>query len=114
MANIQKSTTLYAHPFSKAYWRDAAAEMKDTKMLVITALMIALRIALKPFAIYIGPQMAIQTATLATALGAMVFGPVVAAVSALVSDVLGVLISGDVYFPPFALTEIAGSMIFAP
>jgi len=27
--------------------------------------------------------------------------------------VLGVIITGDVYFPPFALTEIAGSMIFA-
>ena len=78
MARTEKSTALYSHPFSKAYWRDAAAELKDIKILVITALMIALRIALKPFAIYIGPQMAIQTATLATALGAMIFGPVMA------------------------------------
>ena len=53
MARVQKSTTLYPHPFSKAYWRDAALEMKDTRMLVVTALMGALRIALKPFAIYI-------------------------------------------------------------
>ena len=66
MTRTQKSTALYPHPFSKAYWRDAAAELKDTRMLVVTALMVALRIALKPFAIYIGPQMAIQTATLAT------------------------------------------------
>ena len=86
MARIQKSTTLYPHPFSKAYWRDAALELKDTRMLVITALMIALRIALKPFAIYIGPQMAIQTATLATALGAMIFGPIVAIPAALIAD----------------------------
>ena len=50
MARTVKSTALYPHPFSKAYWRDAAAEMKDTKMLVVTALMVALRIALKPFA----------------------------------------------------------------
>ena len=27
------SGRLYAHPFSKAYWQDAAAEMKDTRML---------------------------------------------------------------------------------
>ena len=114
MARIQKSTTLYPHPFSKAYWRDAALEMKDIRMLVITALMIALRIALKPFAIYIGPQMAIQTATLATALGAMIFGPVVAIPAAMVSDTIGFMIfpTGD-YFLPFMLTEIAGTMIYA-
>ena len=114
MARTQKSTALYPHPFSKAYWRDAAAELKDIKMLVITALMIALRIALKPFAIYIGPQMAIQTATLATALGAMIFGPVVAIPAALISDTIGFMIfpTGD-YFLPFALTEIASTMIYA-
>ena len=114
MARTQKSTTLYPHPFSKAYWRDAAAEMKDIRMLVITALMVALRIALKPFAIYIGPQMAIQTATLATALGAMIFGPVVAIPAAMISDTIGFMIfpTGD-YFLPFMLTEIAGTMFYA-
>ena len=114
MSRTQKSTTLYAHPFSKAYWQDAAAELKDIKMLVITALMIALRIALKPFAIYIGPQMAIQTATLATALGAMIFGPVLAIPAAMISDTVGFMIfpTGD-YFLPFMLTEIASTMIYA-
>jgi len=114
MSTTQKSTKLYAHPFSKAYWKDAAAELKSTKMLVVTALMVALRIALKPFAIYIGPQMAIQTATLATALGAMIFGPVVAIPAAIVSDTIGFMIfpTGD-YFLPFMLTEIASTMIYA-
>ena len=114
MSKTQKSTALYPHPFSKAYWRDAAAELKSIKMLVITALMIALRIALKPFAIYIGPQMAIQTATLATALGAMIFGPVVAIPAAIISDTVGFMIfpTGD-YFLPFMLTEIASTMIYA-
>ena len=109
-----KSTAIYKTPLSKAYWADAAAELKDTKMLVVTALMIALRIALKPFAIYIGPQMAIQTATLATALGAMIFGPVVAIPAAMISDTIGFMIfpTGD-YFLPFMLTEIASTMIYA-
>ena len=108
------STTLYPHPFSKAYWRDAAAELKSTKMLVVTALMVALRIVLKPFAIYIAPQLAIQTAMLATALGAMIFGPVVAIPAAIVSDTIGFMIfpTGD-YFLPFVLTEIASTMIYA-
>ena len=114
MARMTKSRTLYSTPFCRDYWRDAAAELKDTKMLVVTALMIALRIALKPFAIYIGPQMAIQTATLATALGAMIFGPVVAIPAAIVSDTVGFMIfpTGD-YFLPFMLTEIASTMAYA-
>jgi len=113
MPKVNKTTNLYKTPLSRAYWRDAAAELKDTKMLVFAALMIAMRVALKLVAIPLAPNLKINTAFLANALGAMVFGPVVAAISAVVSDVLGVLISGDVYFPPFALTEIAGSMIFA-
>ena len=114
MSKTQKSTALYSSPFSKAYWKDAAAELKDVKMLVISALLIALRIALKPFAIYIGPQMAIQTATLATALGAMIFGPVVAIPAAMISDTIGFMIfpTGD-YFLPFMLTEIASTMFYA-
>ena len=109
-----QSTALYSHPFSKAYWRDAASELKSVKMLVITALMVALRIVLKPFAIYIAPQRAIQTAMLATALGAMIFGPVVAIPAAIVSDTIGFIIfpTGD-YFLPFVLTEIASTMIYA-
>ena len=114
MTRTAKSRTLYTTPFCRDYWRDAAAELKDTKMLVVTALMVALRIALKPFAIYIGPQMAIQTATLATALGAMIFGPVVAIPAAMVSDTVGFMIfpTGD-YFLPFMLTEIASTMAYA-
>ena len=110
----ERSTALYSHPFSKAYWRDAAAELKDTKMLVITALMIALRIALKPLAIPLGPQLSIQTAMLATSLGAMIFGPVVAIPAAIISDTVGFMIypTGD-YFLPFVLTEIASTMLYA-
>ena len=46
-----KNKTLYPHPFSKAYWKDAAGELKDTRVLVFAALMIALRVAMKLVAI---------------------------------------------------------------
>ena len=113
MSKVNKSTNLYKTPFSPAYWRDAAAELKDTKMLVFAALMIAIRVALKLLAIPLAPNLKINTAFLANALGAMVFGPVVATVSAIVSDFLGVLITGEPYFLPMVLLEIAGSLIFA-
>ena len=109
-----RSTALYPHPFSKAYWRDAASELKITKMLVVTALLVAMRIVLKPLAIPLGPQLKIQTAMLATAFGAMIFGPVVAIPAAMVSDTIGFMIypTGD-YFLPFMLTEIASTMFYA-
>ena len=115
MSRIQKTRNLYPHPFSKAYWRDAAAELKDVKMLVFAALMIAMRVALKLVYIPLAPNLNINTAFLANALGAMVFGPVMAALSAVVSDVLGCIIKGEIgtYFPPMVLTEVAGSVVFA-
>ena len=114
MARIERSNATYPHPFSRQYWADAASELKSTKMLVMTALMIALRVALKPLAIPLGPQLSIQTAMLATALGAMIFGPVVAIPAAMVSDTVGFMIypTGD-YFLPFMLTEIASTMFYA-
>lgn len=114
MAKLEKSTATYKTPFSKAYWRDAAAELKDTKMLVFAALIIALRVALKTLVkIPLAPNLDITPAFLANALGAMVYGPVVGALGAIISDVLGVMLRGDTYFLPYVLTEIAGSVIFA-
>ena len=114
MARIEKSTAVYKTPFSKAYWRDAAMELRDTKMLVFAALIIALRVALKTLVkIPLAPNLDITPAFLANALGAMVYGPVVGGLAAIISDVLGVLLRGDTYFLPYVLTEIAGSVIFA-
>ena len=109
------SNGLYPHPFSKAYWRDAAKEFRSTRMLVFAALMIALRVVCKPLTIQVGPMLSIPIAAmLVNALGAMAFGPVVAIPAAFISDTLGYLIyPNGVYFPLYALTEIAGSVIFA-
>ena len=111
---IQRSTAMYKTPFCAGYWRDALAELKNTKMLVFAALIIALRVALKTLVkIPLAPNLDITPAFLANALGAMVYGPVVGGLSAIISDVLGVLLKGDTYFLPYVLTEIAGSVIFA-
>ena len=34
MRKIEKSPNLYPHPFSRAYWHDAAQELKDTSVVV--------------------------------------------------------------------------------
>lgn len=114
MNRANKSAALYATPFSKAYWKDAAAELRDTRMLVFAALMIALRVALKAYGIPIAADLKINIAFFVNAFGAMVFGPVVAIVAAAISDTLGcVLFPSGAYFFPFIFIEIAGSLIFA-
>lgn len=115
MSNKERSKTLYAHPFSKAYWVDAAKELKNTKILVIAALLIALRVALKGLGIPLAPNLKINIAgPLVNALGAMIFGPVVAGLAACVSDTLGcILFPSGPYFFPFMFVEVAGSVLFA-
>ena len=116
MAKLQKTTTLYPHPFSKAYWRDAAAEMKSTKTLVVAAMMIALRVATKGLSVPIAPNLDLfNLASFINALSAMIIGPVVAIPAALISDFLGVMIWDGLgtYFFPYALQEIASSLIWA-
>ncbi|MBR4458753.1 MAG: folate family ECF transporter S component [Clostridia bacterium] len=106
--------TLYPHPFSRAYWRDAAAEFRDTRMLMFAALMIALRVGFKAIKIPVGPYLDINSAFVINAMGAMCFGPVVAIAAAAITDTLGcILVPSGPWFPPFVLTEIAGSLIFA-
>lgn len=105
---------LYKTPFSRAYWRQAAAEFKSLKTLLFAALMIALRVALKSISIPITADLRINIAFFINAFGAMVFGPVVAIAAAAVSDTLGALLFPQgAYFFPFIFTEIAGSLIFA-
>lgn len=116
MARVQKSTNLYQTPFCKEYWRDAAAEMKSTKTMVIAAMMIALRVATKGLAVPIAPNLDLfNIASFINALGAMIIGPVVAIPAAFISDFLGVLIWDGLgtYFLPYALQEIGSSLIWA-
>lgn len=105
---------LYAHPFSRAYWRDAAKEFRDIRMLIFAALMIALRVIFKAIKIPIGPYLSINTAFLINAMGAMSFGPVVAVAAAAITDTLGYLLFPDgPYYILFIIPEIVGSLIFA-
>lgn len=116
MARQLKSTATYATPFSRDYWRDAAAELKSTKTLVIAAMMIALRVATKGIAVPIAPNLKLfNAASFINALGAMIIGPVACIPAAILSDFLGVLLWEGLgtYFLPYVLTEIASSFIWA-
>ena len=104
---------LYRTPFSREYWRDAAAQLFDVRILCIAAIFIAIRVALKPFQIDIAPTLSVQIGFFINALSAAIIGPVVASIGAFVSDTLGVFVAGDPWIPIFAIVEISGSLTFS-
>ncbi len=98
---------------SVAYWRDAAANLKDVRMVALAAMIVALRALCKMLEIPIAPGLNINVAALFNSVGAMVYGPVVGVVGAIVSDPLGYLLHPDgPYFLPFMLTDMSSSLIF--
>lgn len=106
---------LYKNPFSVSYWKDAASQLGNIRILCIAAVLIAVRVALKSTGIQVGENLTIYIGFFVNALGAMIFGPVVAAIAAAISDTLGALLfpGNGVYYFPFIFVEISGSVIFA-
>lgn len=98
------------------YWKDAAAQLGNVKILVFAALIIALRVVVKnPFCkISLMPGLHLTMDCYVNALGAMIFGPVVGFLSGAVSDTLGCILfpSPEPYFFPYILVEMLSSFIF--
>ena len=101
-------------PFCREYWQLAFAEFKDTKMIVLAALILALRIAVKPLSIPIAGDLKEGIGFIVNAFGSMIYGPVLALLSGALSDTLGYLLfPSGVYFPAYMITDMAGSFVFA-
>ena len=93
----------YQTPFSRDYWRDACAELKSTRMLVLTALLVAVRVALKSLSIPVGESLYITVGFFVNAVGSMVYGPVLGCL----------LFPKGAFFLPFTLIEGLGSLAYA-
>ena len=105
---------LFKTPFCTEYWRLAFTELKNPRSIIFAALILALRIAVKPLSIHIAGDLTEGIGFIINAFGSMVYGPVVALLSGALSDTLGFLIfPSGVYFPAYMITEMAGSFVFA-
>ena len=106
---------LFKTPFSAAYWKTAAAELKSYRALVFSALMIATCIVLSHCKIPLGENLSLSVTFLARALCALVCGPVVVILFGAAEDTLSFFLSsgGYPYFPGYMLTTILGCMIYA-
>ena len=106
---------LFKTPFSAAYWKTAAAQLKNYPALVFSALMIAACIVLSHCKIPLGENLSLSVTFLARALCALVCGPVVVILFGAAEDTLSFFLSsgGYPYFPGYMLTTILGCMIYA-
>ena len=99
--------------FSKTYWRLAAKNFSDTRIIAFAALIIAMRVVVKFFKIPLAAGLSLTFDCYVNSLGSLCYGPLVGLAVGAVSDTLGCIIhpSGD-YFFPFILTEMSSSFIF--
>lgn len=93
-------------------------ELKSVRCLAITALFIAMNIAIDQLGLTIKlpPDLRIGFGFLTNAAVGMLFGPVVGMMAGMSTDVLGYFIGGNAsmgaYFPGYTLTAVVGGLIW--
>ena len=109
--------SVYPHPFSKAYWRDAAGELKNVRKLTFAALMMALCIMLGyiPSVPLIGGAK-LTWGFLGRSICAMVCGPVMGLAFGCAEDLLSFFLTGGggyPFFPGYTLTTMLGMLFYS-
>ena len=110
------SKTLYKTPFSRAYWRDAAADAKKLRILIFSALMVAACVALGliPSIVVGAGGIKISWGFLGRALCALVGGPMNALLFGFVEDTVGYFMNPDGGYNPFYIfTTMLGVFTYA-
>ena len=109
------SKTLHKTPFSRAYWKDAAADAKKLRTLVFSALMVAACVALGYLrSVPVVNNISVSWGFLARALCALVGGPVNALVFGFVEDTVGYLQDPRGGWNPFYIfTTMLGVFTYA-
>ena len=99
MQRKQVNYKTFKTPFCREYWKLAFAEFKNTKMIVFAALILALRIAVKPLSIPVAGDLKEGIGFIVNAFGSMIYGPIVSLLSGALSDTLGYLLYPSGGFP---------------
>ena len=108
---------MFPHPFSAAYWKAAAAEVKDLRKLTFAALMIAICVVLGyiPAVPLIG-NARLTWGFLGRSVCAAVCGPVLGMAFGFAEDILTFFLTGgggSAFFPGYTLTTMLGMLFYA-
>ncbi len=105
---------IYPHPFSKAYWKDAANEFSSLKSLCYAALLCALAILLEQFQIPISQSLYISVSFVAVGLCSLLTGPLMAVPCGVIVDLVGfALHPTGPFFPGYTLTAVLSAVVYA-
>lgn len=109
------SREVFKNPFSARYWKLAFNEFLSIRTLVLAAVIIAIRVAIKQFRIpIVPPSIYLGFDFLINSAGSLIYGPIVALLVGAVSDTLGaILFPVGAYFFPFIVVEMLSGFIFA-
>ena len=107
--------SLYSHPFTAGYWREALQSFRSVRTMIFSAVMIAVCIALSHFQIPLTETLSLSVTFLARALCSLVCGPLAVLVFAVAEDTLSFFLSsgGYPYFPGYVLTTMLGCFTYA-
>ena len=95
-------------------FKKSASELKSIRCITVTAMLIALNLALKSVTVYISDDLKISFSFLALAAIGMLFGPTVGFLAGTITDILGLLIANTIgaVNPLFTLVEATGGMLY--
>lgn len=94
-------------------FKKSAEELKDIRCIVVTALLIALDLAIKSITITVMSDLKVSFAFLAKASIGMLYGPTVGFIAGALSDLISFAIKPTGTFSPlFTLVEATGAMLY--
>lgn len=95
-------------------FKDSALELRKLRCITVTAMLIALNLALKSVTVYISDDLKISFSFLALAAIGMLFGPTVSFLSGIITDILGLLVANTIgaFNPLFTVVEATGAMLY--
>ena len=114
MQKNEDCPSLFRTPFSLAYWRVAAQELKKPKSVILAALFMALNMTISSYFIPLGDlSLRIYFTFFVKAVGCMIYGPVVGMISGGAGDLLGYFLHPvGGFFPGYTLTSILSGLFY--
>ena len=93
-------------------FKSSAAELKNTRSLVLTGILTSVFILLDTYSFNPTPYLRINFAFIVLASVGMFFGPVPAAMAALAGDFIGCILSGKAPIIPLSVTAVMSGLLY--
>lgn len=115
--NASTSPNSYLNPWTPCYWKAAALQAKDIKVMVTVAMLIALNVVLTIFVdipIPLGDNLRIRFDFLAEVVFCMIGGPIIGVFGGMAGDLVSYLCHPvGAFFPGYTLSAMLACLIYS-